>query len=85
MFAGIDKAALTATGLTIAVSLFSYGAGMIIHFDERIDLLEKQMQTLLDGEGKVRPSPEAMRAAYSLESFENRLTDLELAHPNDHK
>ena len=85
MFAGIDKAALTATGLTIAVSLFSYGAGMIIHFDERIDVLEKQMQTLLDGEGKVRPSPEAMRAAYSLESLKIRLTDLELAHPNDHK
>ena len=85
MFGGIDKAALTATGLTIAVSLFSYGAGMLIHFDERLDVLEKQMQTLLDGEGKVRPSPEAMRAAYSLESFKTRLEDLESAHPNDHK
>ena len=85
MWEKFDKGPFIAAGLTAAVSLFTYGAGTIVHLDERIDLLEKHMQTLVDGNGKVKPSPEAMKAFYQIQSQETRLKDLENAHPNNHK
>ena len=85
MFDKLDKGPFIAAGLTAAVSLITYGAGVIVHLDERIDLIEKNMQTLVDGSGKVKPSPEAMKAFYQIQAHESRLKDLEDAHPNDHK
>lgn len=80
----IEKGPLIAAGITAAVSLFTYGASTLVHIDERLDVIEKQMQTLLDGNGKVRPSPEAMGAFYQIQSHERRLKELEDAHPGGH-
>ena len=80
----LEKGPLIAAGITAAVSLFTYGAGMLVHIDERLDVIEKQMQSLLDGEGKVKPSKEAMNAYYQIQSHERRLKDLESVHPNGH-
>ena len=81
----LEKGPLIAAAITAAASLITYGAGMLVHIDERLDVIEKQMQTLLDGSGKVRPSPEAMKAFYQIQSHERRIKELEDAHPGGHK
>ena len=84
MLEKLDKGPFVAAGCTVVVSLFTYVAGVIIHIDERLDVVEKEMQTVVDGNGKVRPSPEAMKAFYQIQSHEARLKALEGIHPNDH-
>ena len=80
----LEKGPLIAAAITAAVSLFTYGAGMLVHIDERLDVIEKQMQTVLDGDGNVRPSKEAIRAYYQLQGHETRIKELEAAHPQSH-
>ena len=80
----LEKGPLIAAGITATASLITYGAGQIAYIDERLDVIEKSMQTLVDGGGKVRPSPEALGAFYQLKHHDQRLKDLEDYHQNGH-
>ena len=63
--------------ITAAASLMIYSFNQIRHIDERLDALEQEARVLVDGEGKVRPSAEALGAKYHLEALQDRIERLE--------
>jgi hypothetical protein len=63
--------------ITAAASLMIYSFNQIRHIDERLDALEQEARVLIDGEGKVRPSAEALGAKYHLEALQDRIERLE--------
>ena len=54
-----------------------YGFAQLRHTDERLDALEQEARILLDGQGAIRPSREALQAWFKLEALEDRLDRLE--------
>lgn len=72
-----DWSAITGAVITAAASLMIYSFNQIRHIDERLDALEQEARVLVDGEGKVRPSAEALGAKYHLEALQDRIERLE--------
>ena len=56
-----------------------YTFGMMQHIDARLDELEKEARVLLEGDGSVRPSREAIEALIKVEALKQRLQRLEAA------
>ena len=72
-----DHGAVAGAAITAAASLLIYSFNQIRHIDERLDRLEQEARVLIDGEGKVRPSAEALGAKYHLEALQDRIERLE--------
>ena len=56
-----------------------YTFGMMQHIDARLDELEKEARVLLEGDGSVRASREAIEALITVEAIKQRLQRLEAA------
>ena len=54
-----------------------YSVGTLATIDHRLDELEKEARVLLEGDGSVRPSPEAVKASIMVEALEKRVDKLE--------
>lgn len=72
-----DWGAIAGAVITAAGSLLIYSLAQVNHIDERLDRLEQEARVLVDGEGKVRPSAEALGAKYHLEALQDRIERLE--------
>jgi len=62
------------TGLT---SVLLFGVTQLQNLDTRLDELEKEARVLLDGEGGIRPSEEALRSYFAIEHLKERVERLE--------
>lgn len=72
-----DKGPIIAAVITATASLLIYSLQQIRHIDERLDVLEQKAKVILDHEGQVRPSREAMEAYFKVIAFDRRLERLE--------
>ena len=72
-----DHGAVVGAAITAAASLLIYSFNQIRHIDERLDRLEQEARVLLDGQGSIRPSKEAMMTYYHLEALQDRIERLE--------
>ena len=54
-----------------------YSFQQIRHIDERLDSLEQEARVLLDGNGSIKPSKEALQNYYHLEALADRVERLE--------
>ena len=70
---------LSAAGLTGASSLFIFLYTETIHLQDRLSTLETKVNVVLDADGSVRPSPQAMRSAIQLEAVNRRIDRLDEA------
>lgn len=68
---------VVAAAITAAASLLVYAFNQIRHIDERLDSLEQEAKVLIGGDGKVRPSMEALEAKYHLEALLDRIKRVE--------
>ena len=68
---------LSAAGLTGASSLFIFLYTETVHLQDRLSTLETKVNVVLDADGSVRPSPQAMRSAIELESVNRRIDRLD--------
>jgi len=73
----IEWGAVIGAAITAAVSLLLYSFQQIRHIDERLDSLEQEARVLLDGQGGIRPSKEAMQNYFHIEAILRRLDRLE--------
>lgn len=72
-----EYAPIIAAVLTATASLVLYSFQQIRYIDERLDRLEQASHVLLDGDGKIRPSSEAMQNFIRMESILRRIDRLE--------
>ena len=72
-----DKGPIIAAVITALGSLLVFVIGVIIHQDERLDKLEQEAMVLIGGDGKIRPSAEALETKYHLEALQDRIERLE--------
>lgn len=70
---------IVAACITAAVSLLIYTFNQVKHIDERLDVLEREASALIDREGRVRPSNEALRNSFTMDHLRERLELLERA------
>ena len=63
--------------ITAAASLLIYAISQISTIDKRLDLLEQEARILLDGQGGIRPSKEALQNYFHIEAMLKRLERLE--------
>jgi hypothetical protein len=63
--------------ITATASLLLYSFQQIRHIDERLDSLEQEARVLLDSQGSIRPSKEAMQNFFHIEAILRRLDRLE--------
>ena len=68
---------LGAAGLTGASSVIVFLYGETTHIADRLSTLESQVNVVLDADGSVRPSPQAMRSAIELEAINRRIDRLD--------
>lgn len=68
---------LGAAGLTGASSFIVFLYGETTHIADRLSTLESQVNVVLDADGSVRPSPQAMRSAIELEAINRRVDRLD--------
>ena len=68
---------LGAAGLTGVSSLFIWMYSEVVDINDRLSTLETKVNVVLDQDGTVRPSPQAMRTAIQLEGVERRIDRLE--------
>ena len=68
---------LGAAGLTGVSSLFIWLYSEVVSINDRLSTLETKVLVVLDQNGAVRPSPQAMRTAIQLEAVERRIDRLE--------
>ena len=73
----LDQSAVVAAVITAAASLLVYSLQQIRHIDERLDKLEQEAMVLIGGDGKIRPSTEALETKYHLEALQDRIERLE--------
>ena len=71
------NAAWAGVVLSAVVSFIGYGIMVSTSLDGRIDRLEEDSRALVDGNGDVIPSREALQSRYKLEAVINRLDRLE--------
>ena len=72
-----DHGAVVSAAITAAVSLLIYSFSQIRRIDERLDKLEQEAMVLIGGDGKIRPSTEALETKYHLEALQDRIERLE--------
>ena len=72
-----DHGAVVGAAITAAASLLIYSFNQIRHIDERLDGLEQEARVLLDGQGSIRPSKEALQNYFHLEALRERVERLE--------
>jgi len=72
-----DHGAVFSAAITAAVSLLIYSFSQIRRIDERLDRLEQEAMVLISGDGKIRPSIEALETKYHLEALQDRIERLE--------
>ena len=72
-----DHGAVVGAVITSAASLLLYSFNHIRHIDERLDTLEQEAMVLIGGDGKIRPSTEALETKYHLEALQDRIERLE--------
>ena len=72
-----DHGAAVGAAITAAASLLIYSFNQIRHIDERLDKLEQEAMVLIGGDGKIRPSTEALETKYHLEALQDRIKRLE--------
>ena len=72
-----DKGPIIAAAITALGSLLIYSFNQIRHIDERLDRLEQEAMVLIGGDGKIRPSTEALKTKYHLEALQDRIERLE--------
>lgn len=70
---GKEAGPVIAAVITLLGSLLIYTFNQVRHIDERLDKLEQEASILLDGQGGVRPSKEALQAWFRLEALERHL------------
>ena len=75
----VEWGPIVAAAITGGISLLVYTFGMMQHIDARLDELEKEARVLLEGDGSVRPSREAIEALIKVEALKQRLQRLEAA------
>jgi|SRR6056300_1387448 len=63
--------------ITAVASLLIYSFQQIRHIDERLDSLEQEARVLLDPQGSIRPSKEALQNFFHIEAILRRLDRLE--------
>jgi hypothetical protein len=63
--------------ITAAASLLLYSFQQIRHIDERLDSLEQEARVLLNSQGSIKPSKEAMQNFFHIEAILRRLDRLE--------
>jgi len=73
---------LGAAGLTGVSSLFLWLYSEVVNINDRLSTLETKTNVVLDPDGTVRPSPQAMRTAIQLENVQRRIDRLEEAKRN---
>ena len=73
----IEWGAVIGAAITAAISLLLYSFQQIRHIDERLDSLEQEARVLLDGQGGIRPSKEALQNYFHIEAILRRLDRLE--------
>ena len=73
----IEWGAIIGAAITAAASLLLYSFQQIRHIDERLDSLEQEARVLLDGQGSIRPSKEALQNYFHIESILRRIDRLE--------
>ena len=73
----LDQSAVVAAVITAAASMLVYSLQQITHIDERLDRLEQEAMVLIGGDGKIRPSTEALETKYHLEALQDRIERLE--------
>jgi hypothetical protein len=72
-----DHGAVVGAVITAAASLLIYSFSQIRRIDERLDKLEQEAMVLIGGDGKIRPSIEALETKYHLEALQDRIERLE--------
>ena len=73
----LEWGAVVGAAITAAASLMIYSFQQIRHIDERLDSLEQEARVLLDGNGSIKPSKEALQNYYHLEALADRVERLE--------
>ena len=73
----LEWGAVVGAAITAAASLMIYSFQQIRHIDERLDSLEQEARVLLDGNGSIKPSKEALQNYYHLEALAERVERLE--------
>ena len=68
---------LGAAGLTGASSILLFLYTETVQLQDRLSTLETKISVVLDPDGTVRPSPQAMRTAIQLENIQRRIDRLE--------
>ena len=72
-----DHGTIVGASITAVASLLIYSFNQIRHIDERLDKLEQEAMVLIGGDGKIRPSTEALETKYHLEALQDRIKRLE--------
>lgn len=72
-----DRGPIIAAVITAVGSLLIFTLSVLIHQDERLDRLEQIGHVLIDEEGKLRASREALESYYRTEHLQQRLDRLE--------
>ena len=72
-----DKGPIIAAVITAVGSLLVFVVGVMIHHDELLDRLEQIGHVLLDEQGLVRPSKEALESFFRTEHLRERVERLE--------
>lgn len=73
----LDQNAVAGAAITGAASLLIYSLQQVSHIDERLDRLEQEARVLLDGQGGIKPSKEALQNFFHIEAIIRRLDRLE--------
>ena len=73
----VEHGPVVGAAITAAASLMIYSFQQIWRIDNRLDNLEQEARILLDGQGAIRPSKEAMMTFYHLEALVERVNRLE--------
>jgi len=73
----VERGPIVGAAITAAASLMIYSFQQIRHIDERLDRLEQEARVLLDGQGTIRPSKEALQNYFHLEALADRVERLE--------
>ena len=73
----IEWGAVIGAAITAAASILIYMFQQVRHIDERLDSLEQEARVLMDGQGGIRPSKEALQNYFHIEAILRRLDRLE--------
>jgi len=73
----VEWGPIVGAAITATASLLIYSFNQIRHIDERLDSLEQEARVLMDGQGGIRPSKEALQNYFHIEAILRRLDRLE--------